>query len=375
MPIITCCNKSFNIAYNGNITNSQCVEDIVKYSNDVDVIIPVPDKYCSVIDKYVEYVNDQQAPITSRERLFLCFQLNTLFIDDNYFGHLVSQVFNNWSYMCVMVYNEFNDDLQWSFFVLAPYDFVPKYLLDNNLFMKQWNKLNNNTSINVNHGSEIYYNNYETINNGQKVITTYHTISNNPDKTYTGEKNSVKRVGHVKETTYYKNSNNVEIEQHYIDDKEDGPWREWYDNEQHTLKSEDNYVNGKPDSVWREWYDDDQHTLKSERHYVDGKQDSVWREWYDNDQHTLKFEGYYVDDKRDGAWRWWYNNDQHTLKSEGHYVDGKLDGVWRYWYDNDQHALKFEGLFVDDERHGRWLEFDVDGNITSDDVYVNGIKQ
>jgi len=124
--------------------------------------------------------------------------------------------------MCNMVYNEFNDDMQWPLFVLAPYDFIPKSLLDNNLFMKQWNENNVGTVINVNNNNEIYYNNVETYNRtNQKIVKTYHTV--NGDK-----------VGHRKEVLYYKDSDNIESEDNYVDNKLDGTVRTWYNNDQHT---------------------------------------------------------------------------------------------------------------------------------------------
>ena len=403
MPIISCCNKQFTIPYDGKetVTRSEYIQDVINLSNGEDVTIPIPDRYCTVVDNYVQFSQDNQVPITSRERLLLCFQLETLLADDGYHKYCVQQTFNNWSYMCNMVYNEFNDDMRWSLLVLAPYDFIPKRLLRNDTFMAQWSENNIGRVINVNNDNEVYYNNVETLNkNNQKVVKTYHTINGEPDVSHANE------VGHKKETVYHKNSNEVDgcwvdgkrdgvwrwwydndqhtlrSEGHYVDGKEDGTWRWWYSNDQqttgslrHTLESEGHYVNGKLDGVRREWYNNDQHTLKSERNYVDGKLNGTWRWWYNNDQHTLESEEYYVAGKLDGVRREWYDNDQHTLRYEKHYVDGKVNGVWREWYNNDQHTLKFEEHYVDGKRHGRWLEFDLNGNITSDDVYINDVKQ
>jgi len=349
MPVITCCNRELNIPYTDNTTDtgSLYIKDLVELSGSEDVIIPVPDKYCTVIDNYVEFVLGNQVPITSRERLLLCFHLNTLLIDESYFKYCIQQVFNNWSYMCNMVYNEFNDDLQWSFFVYCPHDFIPKHLLDNNTFMKQWNNNNQGTIINVNNDNEVYYNNVEKFNeHNQKCITTLHTVkiilNNNHDM------NDVKVVGNKREIIYYANSNNIMSDISYVDGKIDGFERWWYDNDQHTLEFEKHYVDGKLNGVWRYWYDNDQqttgipqgeslrHTLRSEGQYVNGEIDGVWRRWYDDDQHTLSFEGHYVDGKESGVSRTWYDNDQHTLASEQHYIDGKLNGVWREWYNDDQ---------------------------------------
>jgi len=321
MPIIICGNKESNIPYS-NTLNSEYIKDIVDVSKDINVVIPIPDKYCSVINDYVNYLNGNEVLIISKQRLILNFQLSTLFADESYFKYCIEQTLNNWSDVCVMVYNDFNDDLRWSFFLHSPYDFIPQYLLDSNAFMTQWQEKNQNIVIKVNRGSAVYYTNIKDEDSSEddgKVIKTYHTVNG-------------QEVGYKKVVKYYPNSNIIMTEQHYVDSKLNGVWKEWYDtqreiNDQHTLRYEGHYVDGKEDGVWRWWYDtqreiNDQHTLRSEGHYVAGKLDGVWRHWYDNDQHTLLSEGYYVDCKLNGTWRWWYNNDQHTLMSEEYYVDG-----------------------------------------------------
>jgi len=360
MPIITCGNEKFDVPY-ANTVGSEYIKDIVEYAGDQNVTISVLDKYNPVIDNYINFLNGNEIPISSyNDQLLLSFQLGTLFADSNYFKYCVDQTFNNWSDACIMVYNDLNDDLQWSFFLYSPYSLIPKYLSDNELFMKQWNKINQNVIINVNHGNEVYYNNYKRIDDkNRKHVETYHVVNQ-------------REVGYKKAIVYFPNSDVVHYEEQYVDGKEDGVWRYWYNNDQHTLTSEQYYVNGEPDGVWRWWYDNDQHTLESERHYVDGNVNGVWRWWYDNDQHTLESEQHYVYGKEDGVWREWYNNDQHTLESEQHYVNGKEDGTWREWYDNEQHTLESEGHYVNNRRHGQWVEFDIDGNIISDEEYVDG---
>jgi len=148
MPVIACGDRQFTVTYSDDI-NSKYIKDVVELSNDMNIVMPVPDKYYTVIDNYVDHLVGNQTPITNKDRICLSFQLNTLFVDDDvYFKYCVQQVFsaallseaylrfNNWSYMCNTIYNNFNDDLQWSFFVLAPYDFIPKRLLTNDIFMK-----------------------------------------------------------------------------------------------------------------------------------------------------------------------------------------------------------------------------------------------
>jgi len=408
MPTITCCNKEFSIPYDEETNSSEYIKDIVKSFNNVGIAIPIPDKYYSVIDNYSKYVKDNKIPITSRKRLFLCFQLSTLFIDEDYFKYCVQQVFNDWSYMCVIVYNTFNDDLQWSFFVHSPYDFIPKLLLDNEVFMKLWNETNQNIITNVNNGNEIYYSNVVTMSvSNSKHITTYHTVNDNSSH------KRVKEVGYMREIVYYPANINIMTDNSYIDHIQTGVSRIWFNNEHNTLKSEEYYVNGKRDGITKEWYDNDQHSLMFESHYVNGVLHGAWTQWYDtqreiNVQQTLKSERYYVDGKPNGWCRQWYNTQReintqhtegipqtagmsnrentdsypteitmrvmastsetseredlrcacfHTLKTEVYYINYKLNGVWREWYDNIQHTLELESHYVNGVLHGAWTQW------------------
>jgi len=51
--------------------------------------------------------------------------------------------------------------------------------------------------------------------------------------------------------------NSIKSRKHYINGVLDGPWREYHDNKNHTLKIDGHYVNGEKDGLWEEWYDDD----------------------------------------------------------------------------------------------------------------------
>jgi len=99
---------------------------------------------------------------------------------------------------------------------------------------------------------------------------------------------------------------------------------------------------------------------KSRKYYINGVLDGSWREWHDNKTHTLKFDGHYVSGKKDGLWEEWYDDDK--------------GGTWGTPYE-EQHTLKSRCHYVKGERHGHWTEFDLNGVITSDCEYCNGIKQ
>ena len=380
MPIITCGKRQVNITQM-DVVGSEYIKDVVKLADDVNVVIPIPDKYDSVIVNYDDYLQGKQVPITSRQHLLLCFQLSTLLVDDGYFKYCVQQTFSNWSYMCTMVYTDFNDDLQWSFFVYSPYDFIPNHLLNNNIFMAEWNKLNQNTITKVN-SNEMYYSNYVVEDKFSPphlktiYIKTFHTVDN-------------KEVGHKKIITYYpNNSSNVMTEEYYVDDKSEGPSIGWYNNNYNTLKYEHYYNNGKLEGLSRGWYDYDEgvqsqliteqgqchYALSYEIYHINGDKDGISKKWFNNNKNTLDHEEHYVNGKLEGVCKYWYGDNRHILKSELNYVDGKLEGTVRGWYNNDQHTLSYEQQYVNGKVHGSWkVWYDDDRQILKiEKQYVNG---
>jgi hypothetical protein len=148
MPTLSCNGNKFDVP-SDNITSGLIQDLVEEYGDSVDV--PVSDSYQSVIDNYVNFLSDVKYTITDKESLKLCLQLSTLFSDDAYLTYVIEQLFNSWSQLSDMVYNQLNDDLKWLIFLNSPYDFIPNYLLDNTLFMDKWNQNNRPKLISVDH--------------------------------------------------------------------------------------------------------------------------------------------------------------------------------------------------------------------------------
>jgi len=345
--IIICCGEKFIVSYSHTSTftsSSEHINYVVELSGDNNVVVPIDDVYCSVVGTYVEFLRGNKLPITNKQDLLLSFQLDTLFIDDDYFKYLVQKVFNNWTDVNTIVYDDFNDDLQWFFFVYSPYDFIPKHLLDNDNFMKQWNKLNQGTIIKVD-SNAIYYNNVDTTDVGAKNISTYHTVNG-------------KKIGNEISIIYYQLNNNIRFETSYL----------YY-------KLGDKIVR-KMNGPSRNYYNNDRNTLESETYYIKGVMNGSSRKWNDDKQHTLKFDGYYDNGENHGFWAEWYNGDGYRKPMyEGSFVHGERDGLWRVWYWCDTGTLNFEGHYVNGKRDGHWIEFDEDGNTTFDGYYIGDVKQ
>jgi len=100
MPVIKCCDKEFIIPYNRDI-RSEYIKDVVKISGSEDVTIPIPDKYCSVIDTYINFIDGEVLPLVNNDKLLLTFQLCKLLVDDSYFNYWTKQVLTT-GRMCVV---------------------------------------------------------------------------------------------------------------------------------------------------------------------------------------------------------------------------------------------------------------------------------
>jgi len=396
MTIFICGDRTITVPHEVSV-NSEYVKDVVNlyHNHDTEIIIPV--KYHDVIDMYVGYLNynnnnnnsDININIDS-QHLLLCFELSTFLIDEGYFKYCVQQVFNDWSCMCNMVYNEFNDDLKWCFFIHAPYNFIPKYLLNNNTFINQWHKNNVNTIIKVNGNNECYYNNIQTVNsNGNTTIRIYHTV------------NDVER-GYKRVIEYYPGYNNnysrcndIKNQNHYINGERYGTRTEWYEDKQLKLALS-NGINKDKRCVT-----DNKHTKKPyfECYYVNGAKHGPFREWYDdgdnngenNYDDNLSCDGYYINNKRYGLWRYWYDNndgDEHLnvvtntttnktqkyqpLECQGYYVNDVKHGLWRSWYNNDKHTVMYERSYINGKEHGKWKQWY--NEIPVEEISTSGIQ-
>jgi len=68
-----------------------------------------------------------------------------------------------------------------------------------------------------------------------------------------------------------------------------------------------------PSSVFTEWYSEG--VKKSEFNFVEDKKEGAWREWYNDEFSTLKSTSYFQADKAEDIFTRWYKNG--NKKEEG----------------------------------------------------------
>lgn len=74
----------------------------------------------------------------------------------------------------------------------------------------------------------------------------------------------------------FNSNNSKKWERFYINDKQNGPEKQWYENGK--LKSEYSFIDDKLNGSWKTWFDNGQ--LKNEAWFTDGEQD-LFSRWYD----------------------------------------------------------------------------------------------
>ena len=85
--------------------------------------------------------------------------------------------------------------------------------------------------------------------------------------------------------------------------------------------------------------------------YVDGKEEGPWKRWYDNGQ--LEAEGNYVRGTMVGFWVGFHKNGQKMY--EGQFEAGKRPGDWVGWHDNGQKEFEAKA------ENGGWVGAGVGG--------------
>jgi antitoxin component YwqK of YwqJK toxin-antitoxin module len=281
-------NRLIDVPYD-TVIRSEYIQDMLKNFKGTMVEVSIPNKYLVVISNYIDFLYDNLKVIRNREYLKTCFIMSTYFEDDNYFNYLLQQLFNSWSYLFTIIYNDITKELQWHILIHCPYDFLPDYFIRNRKFMEEWEKINKNKIVTINGNSDMYYINYEIIDSLSKGkdVNNYHTIND-------------EKVGNDFVTVYRCGKPRIR----------------------------GGYTHKRPQGLWEGWYDNGNILIRG--HYVDGKKRGFWEYWYENGQ--MCYHGHRVDGKEQGLWEKWYETGQPWY--HGHFVDGEQQGPCEKWYEN-----------------------------------------
>jgi len=302
--------------------NSELIKERVD-SLGTNCIIPFPQVDMITAWNYIRFLKYPMNPetITDVNRIRSCFVMETYFVDSKYFEYLMQQTFNNWNVLSTVVYDEPNPDIQRRMLLLCPYEFIRELYISRPTFFKQWLQHNINTKIVVN-GSETYHTEIDTYGNGIiGYLYVYHTINE-------------QTVGFSQETRFYP-SGNAQWQQQYFNDKKQGIWRQWYDDERNTIREQHECVDNELHGMNIKWYDNTNHTMMCEVQYLNGGKHGIYKAYYDDDRQTLWYQGQYSGDIKQGIWKYWYNNELHTLSEEVIYRNGEIEREIKYDQDGD----------------------------------------
>ena len=167
----------------------------------------------------------------------------------------------------------------------------------------------------------------------------------------------------------------------YKDGAHNGPYQQYYDNAENTLRMEGNHVKGKRSGKWTGWYDNRQiesvvnylqdqadgpaeyfyYTGTNKKHYVtnykQGKQHGPYAEYYENVDNVRRYQGGHRDNKKDGLWTEWHDNG--FIASTKIYRDDKLHGPFKtfsyHMYEEGEPVIKTS--YKDGKLHGPYVQY------------------
>ncbi len=145
---------------------------------------------------------------------------------------------------------------------------------------------------------------------------------------------------------------------------ESGPAKIYYDNK--VLAAEGNYIHRNvKDGLWKFYGVDGR--LVVEVTYSNGIKNGKETKFWKNGQKMEEKD--WVDGKQDGVWAQWFENGKEKLKVR--MISDKRNGLYYAYYPNGRYFMK--GKYKENLKVGQWIYYDVDGNITRDTEFTNGV--
>lgn len=238
---------------------------------------------------YVYFLTHERKPVVvDQEILIGCFEIYHITDDKNYFSHLMRQLHKFWTLLSPILYgNEVNDNVKRDIYLCCPYQVLPKSYLNNKVFFDEWLKLNFNKNFTLNDDQNFNYKKMEV--EGQ--CSLYITYSNSHNsKVY-------KKIGQDDSGTQTTYNGRIEGEWDYVrqgyktinnsvDGLPNGYCIEYNKNGQ--ICHENYMINGDREGIGRGYYPNGK--IRYEDEYQGGKIVNGCKEWYDDEQHSLRLE-------------------------------------------------------------------------------------
>jgi len=129
--------------------------------------------------------------------------------------------------------------------------------------------------------------------------------------------------------------------------------------------------------------------INMEGSYINNKREGVWKHYYNDNQNFLESEGLCVNDVNEGVWLYYFNNPCSQVREQGSYVNGKRSGLWTLYHIAQSvtlqnttfqnttfrntiphYIISESGYYVNGLKEGVWVKFDINDRITDMYNYV-----
>lgn len=212
----------------------------------------------------------------------------------------------------------------------------------------------------------------EKLDNGGHKEVWYDKVNKNIIYTqiYNDRYELIKREGNIPDgmVRIYKNEK-LYSEVNYVNNKEEGISKWYYDSGKIKTESNLSYVNGNQEYIFKTYYENG--NIKSEINYVNGLPTGLSKDYYGNG--SLKSEIHYVEGYVEGTKKEYYKNGQ--VHYETTWKRGVQEGIEKAYYKNGQ--LQYEANYADGHYYGQLHEeYDENGNLKiyeSIKNYVNNL--
>ncbi len=160
----------------------------------------------------------------------------------------------------------------------------------------------------------------------------------------------------------------LEIKQYYKDGKLNGPYVNYYDNED--IYKKVTYINGKKEGFEEKFWSSGD--LMSKVNYINGNREGSYLEYHSND--SIKIKTNYKNDVFHGSYKKYYDNGQ--LKEKCEYINNFKFGRIEYYFENGQ-IHKIVHCNIENRRNydGPYEEYYENGQLKIKTNYKVGYKK
>ena len=110
------------------------------------------------ITTYMAYLRGEAVDIIDRHTIIGCLRIYSLTGDQNFFKHILFQLFNFWTLLSPVLYDpRVANEIKYNVWLFCPRQLLPQWYLDDNIFMRSWLANPDNKLVQLNKGEKLIY--------------------------------------------------------------------------------------------------------------------------------------------------------------------------------------------------------------------------